>query len=923
MVRPSGWASLNKHTPPPVLINTGGEGQHATDRATLTVEALEQALRLNDDRAVAYAKLLVTQGGQGGHPGEKLLTLQVGQQLREWRPPTRAGKLRLRDFDLVERMVERARAVAAQPDPEGGALHQELNGRAMRDWLYAQRTEDSEHGGIPHALAQLAPAPGQNTGTLMTALLTVLAKPLFIKLPRMLWDWRWTWRCVRSGKYGWARKWLNITKPYGSFTDRMSELLEAQATALRSSDASDAAARQNPLFELEKFLMRALLADLYRARAGRFLGPWKRRRRTRRVVLLELPPADSGHARNVERFLQAYRSAYRERGSSSLFVVGAGLPQGYADRPEQGWDRQAEDGLAVAAQHLRQDAGAPGDAGDPWLLVPTIPEKYFAGGGIAGGGLPVVPVRSHVHPWGPGGEGGVELVAVAVTLALVAQWLVGGGEGRNVDCLDGATVAANVTPETLPGVDLPQNGLRRQKPEDEYVAVRRAIDKLNEKALAAEAAAKTDEKIIVRRVVHLGPPISSDDSKAGFNGALAELRGVWMAQARVNHEAEQDTDRVRLVVDVRDAGKDFENAAKVAENVAAEAEKSKGYQDSRTITGVVGFAESRQQTLRAAQEFDRHRIPVVGTTATAVAMHTDGGYYRPLAPNNDREAKTEAAFAGSGSVIEKADDPAENSGKCDTALQAVVVKDPDDLYSDELGDKFIEHFEGRTHTLKFPSTTISAGEAADQICRRKKDERRTVVYWASRVERFRAFLNSYSNTNCAYQNLTVIGGNELTNAAMRAEDDYAQNWLRLYHTVHVLPVGHRERNGEAERFTKTYAYYAGKEDLWLNDGRAPLAFDALRLIGLAADEANDSNTGEVSASAVKSELDDEIELEGASGAIRYPEDNIYSKPPLDKGLVIVRHTEDGPRPALICGSFSLNREPIKEWGPNNSDCPTD
>lgn len=52
------------------------------------------------------------------------------------------------------------------------------------------------------------------------------------------------------------------------------------------------AAADEARLDLEEMLLHALLADLHAARPG--WGPWARRRRTRRVLLLDLPPVPDG-----------------------------------------------------------------------------------------------------------------------------------------------------------------------------------------------------------------------------------------------------------------------------------------------------------------------------------------------------------------------------------------------------------------------------------------------------------------------------------------------------------------------------------------------------------------------------------------------------------------------------------------------------
>ncbi|MGP3979488.1 hypothetical protein [Streptomyces sp. KR80] len=923
-VYPDDWKSLRGRPLPPVLLKTGGEGARAAQRWAQVLRALEEALRLDGRKAVSYAR---PQSWATGHPGEELLTLHVGRLLPV-DPPRRTGKLKLRDFELVDQLVELARAVADEPDLDVPELQRSLSGRRLRDSVYELRADKAD-GGVLHKLAQLA-TPPEGAGAVVTTLVRLFGKPVCYKLPRRIWAWSWKRRLLKSKKYGWYARWLHISSPTGTFFDRVSDALTPQAVAMRGS----AEARERALFELEKLLLRALLGDLHRRRAGRF-GPWGRRRRTRRVVLLALPPnqaneagatdaageagtGGAAEARDVVRFLRAYRSAIYEPGSGSLLVFGVGCPDGYElEEPGQEWDWQRSTNLAVPAQQLTPMT--PGRH-TPRILQPTVQDADFEGGG-----LPVSALRPQGFPWGPRPEFGTELAAVTVALALAAYFVADWRQPPpDTHCLDGSPVAMRVEPEPLPGGPFAQGVLKGATVKDEYDAARQRIDELNERAVAAEKKGET-----VRKVVYLGSSVSADPEEAEYNGEVPELRGIWLAQARLNSEAAADPEnsKVRLVVDVRDTGHNFKNAERVAQQVVAETKEGQKYQDHRTVVGVIGFSESRAETKAAAATLNDGRVPVISTTASANEMQEAGEYYRPLAPSNDRETRVEAKFAHSGPIIEESSDPRKNTGYCVSATRAVVVKDPTDLYSDDLGDRFRKNFPGPSSVMEYPGGVASSAQTAEKVCARMNEEggQRTVLYWASRVENFNAFLNDYvGRTECAYRNLTVIGANELTNSALAGKFDFAKKWLRLYYTAHVLPVRHEDMSGEAERFTDHYAYYAGEDDPWFNDGHGPLGHDAVRVLWDATVDAKQSSEEQVDSVTVKSKLDNEIRFQGVSGVIHYQKAN-ESKPPLDKALVIVRYAGNSPGLVLRCGAFSLNDErDASNWGPDGAyDCPQD
>ena len=192
----------------------------------------------------------------------------------------------------------------------------------------------------------------------------------------------------------------------------------------------------------------------------------------------------------------------------------------------------------------------------------------------------------------------------------------------------------------------------------------------------------------------------SDPEEAIDNGAVPELRGLLLAQERLNADAVDDREnRVRLYVDVRDTGNKFEDVVDHAEQVVKEAKRFKESKDHRTIVGVVGFSESREQTQKAAAVLDQGQVPVIGTTATADAMQWDGDrdkrltYYRPMAPSNSRESRTAAAFARSEHVVD------DRGGHCRVPTHAVVVTEPGDLFSSEMSRMFARRFGSGAETL--------------------------------------------------------------------------------------------------------------------------------------------------------------------------------------------------------------------------------
>ncbi|MGY0061715.1 hypothetical protein ACWY4P_35130 [Streptomyces sp. LZ34] len=879
--------------PPVVLLAEGDEGaegdgggEDPAGRAHRAMRGLERCLRRErGGKLVPYAALGAAEAARAARGGRPL-TLTVGQRLCENVPP-RTGRLRLRDFQLMRDLVE----CVLEQEPEAPPL----TGEQLRDRCYEGRRRRGPAlramwrmgGGDPPTAQSAAQSPGW-----IGLVLGAVARPVLQDFPRWWWARRRTRRLLWSDTTGWFADWREIGH------GRRAEEFFASAAQLVEWDAGQGEPEGEAPDELEQLLLRALLADLKAAvRPGR-ISPWRRRRATRFTVLLEL--SDGGSGDPAARFLREYGPAAEELSCAAVVVVAAG-PAGAAVPGE----RCAR--LADATTALDHATGAPEGELDP-LLAPLVPRPPGARPRSAPRPGPVAPPDFRM---GPVTEAVLEGVALAAVLAVLVTWLgptVTGGEDRA--CLGG------VAGGPLSG----RAELSPAPPRQQYEAAALMIEEEN-KRVADEVRRRGVE---ARTVVHIGAEVARDQEGQRYNGAVPELRGIALAQRALNDEARNDERKVWLRVRMLNAGEEFKDAERRARQVVEEA----GRKDS-DIIGVVGFSKSLKQTQAAIRELGRAKIPVVGTTATADAM--DGSrYYRRVAPTNSREARIEADFAHRGNIMDG------GSGGCSPAEAAVVVQDPEDLYSNEIGDRFADQFGGDWSKLEYSPGGRSGGapepgggrvtrqdsieDVADAVCERIKEQPRTVLYWASRAREFTAFLDVFGDdTSCEGRKLTVLGGNELTTAALSGEYE-DRPWLRLYHTAHVLPAGHPRGSDVTKEFNTEYAAVFGAKDLWRNDGRAALAHDAMQLMAAAANEAF-SSTDDVERSNVQISLDNGISKEGASGYLDFGRGAKVSR---DKPLVILHHTAKGSEPVLFCGAFAQNTGRVERWGPEDEfACPKD
>ncbi|MFC7307056.1 hypothetical protein ACFQVC_22860 [Streptomyces monticola] len=855
-------------------------------------------------------------------PGKEYLTLQAAASLCGSTPP-KGARLSCRNLRLMRDVTEEFRA-----DPG-----RHPTARELRDRTYSLRAEEAD-GGVLHWLAGVRDVSFEGVLAPVGTLIALFGQQVLYTFPRWCWAAWWSRRLLkprrltgRPNRRNWYEQWRRLGTTEHSLFHFVAELLQRESARLvpHGDEATEGfgAAADEARQDLEELLLRALLADLQAARPGR--GPWSRRRRTRRVLFLDLPPvpARPGPQASVEewnvrlrsypamagRFLRACVSASAQLRAGGVVVVAAGRPADY-DLPRRHWARCA---------NLRDGA----DRFSPTPL-PTVVEPLLVPlrGRWIGGGLHVLPVESP-RPWPrirPATE--ASLMAAAVVGALIVtsvRFLPGGSGGpAEPECFRGQAVTAAQQGAQEPAGSADADG---NTPAEQYKAIRASIDALNSQALKAERRDKP-----VRRVVYLGATVPEDREEAIDNGAIPELRGLWLAQQRLNAAAVDDRDRVRVYVDVRDTGEKFADAPAHAKSVVKQAERHKESKDHRTVVGVVGFSESRSVTRQAAKILNDGQIPVIATTATADAMQADLTYYRPMAPSNSRESTVAAQFARHARTISTGE------GQCTTADHALVVHDPNDLFSDELGTMFAKKFGAGAEKLALSeqSAGVTPDDIARTVCARVKKNPATVVYWAARVRHFSAFVERYGpDSGCAGLPLTVLGSNDLTSTALRGKyRPYMEKWLSLYHTVHVLPETHQDNSDEAGTLFRLYVQAFTARDPWLNDGHVALAHDALKTLSLATDRAYNSTSGHnrpgtANTELVKSKLDEELSFQGASGVVQFPE-RYGAKPPLNKALVILHPTAKGLTVALRCGAFKLNEPARTHWIPESRQaCPAD
>lgn len=870
---------------PPVVLLTGERDAQAVKRVLAELERLLNPSGRPHTKPVPCARVYA------GEPGSRTpLAAEVGRALGE-QLPDRTGRLRLPDFWLMRDVLdwapqEAASASAEQRDPgSSGEILQDgqpAPGEALRNHCYAR------HRRRGHLLRALWWLGGTETQGLLGAW-HVIARPVLQFLPQWAFGHSRTRRLLRSRRRGWYADLEGI--PHGR---RSLDFFQDAARRMTEGTGLDTAAR-------ERLLLRALLADLRRAARTGWWSPWRRRRNYRYVILLELPGDGGGAA----QFLEEYRTAARRARCAAVLLVGAG-PPGCLGRDPAGEEVSPGD----AGERLDRSRGVPSAPHRP-LLVRLRQEEQARF--LDGQAHRAVTLVAPAWRMGPGTELAASVTATAVVLAAVGIWLLPKAMERfDNECLGGQSAAAGAQPALVaasPG-------------KDPYRQLKDLIEKQNAEVDRAEEQGAT-----ARTLIHIGTPVWSSGRSAISSGALPELRGVALAQQQVNEESARDDKKVWLRLELRNAGPRFQNVERVAEEIVREA---KG--DPR-IVGVVGMTQSRRETQKAVRVLGDAGIPVTATTATADEMLRQSGHYRQVAPANSREAEVAGDFAHRARTVQLAD------GTCVRARATVVIQDPYDVYSKGLGDGFANSFGKDAHRIWYSPDAEREGDAPGQedggewvetlegaanlVCERVREQQDTIVFWAARSMEFRAFADDYGAVSaCEGRKLTVLGGDDLTNAVISAEPQVTDHeWLRLYHVSHVLPVGDPRRSGTAKGFSARYTRTFGR-DVWRFDGHAALGYDAFQVMASGINRAfaaTDRQT--VERDTVQASLYGGISRPGASGSLVYDR---FRRVPRDKPLVILRDTPRGPRLVLACGVFAENTGRMHRWGPHNEfTCPRD
>lgn len=871
--------------PPLFILCVDGEGDEYDVRVSRVVEAL----RLPLDKSGKLVPYAVLDAGVGG----RLLAAEAGDQLG-FGIPRNMTPDRFPQYWLLRNVFQDILARAEGGGPGTGA-------RALRDSAYEKRVGQ---GGL---LAFLWAMGGGDrppvSGAAYGWLLSLVWLPLTRTFPRWWWARRKTHQLIRPARLAArrGRRWLGAEQNVEKGRENLFRVLDdlSGRSVHRLEQPAGVPSHEQALHDLERLQLRALLEDLSVPPLGGMLP--KRRRRTSRPVLLVPIPRDTESTRDklrqTERFLSALHDANSSAAAPGPLVIAVGRPS--AELLAR-IGNPGESSLRLAGHLLHQRHEQP-------VLIPLKAEPFGRRG------LPIrqVEPRRFRVGW---------QAANAMVTGCVALVLIGAGYVVLPGVLD------------FPGSCVGGNGTVAESARTDQVDVQAtewfdaALTAIDEQNQRAEAFARSNRT--VRTVVAFvsNRPTSARDTL--FDGVIPELRGIALWQTKLNDAANSDESQVPLRVVVRQTGEGFVNAEQKAKELVDEIRKGQSGPAYTHIIGVLGYAQSRESTKAALKVLDKAKILAIGTTATADDMLGETNYW-PLTPLNSREAAIEADFAAKSDIVAR-----HSGGGCQPAKRAIVVESYGDLYSRSLAQEFKDRFPGQTQLIDFtqtgeesqepPAGTPSYRDTApfvEKICSEIAAEPDSIVYWTGRARDFTAFVTAFDTEGtCTQHDLTVLGGNELTNVSQTGVFNNKQ-WLRLYYSSHRLPAYDDRASIITRNFVRDYVAFVkrtteGAEDPWAQDGHSAVAYDAFHVLSKVANMAygggqdgSEDNPGLMQ----RTFTNGTVNFNGATGYVEYEQGT--NRPPKDKTLVLLRETGQNPVAVTACGAYDQGQSSAAQGEP--------
>ncbi|WP_190232825.1 ABC transporter substrate-binding protein [Streptomyces avicenniae] len=838
---------------------------------------------------------------------------EIARQLADTTRRRGEGRLRLPRLWLLATVARCKEELEADATAAEG-----VDGRVLRDRCYAEYRKVSRPSRLLWDAA--GHAHDDTVGGALGLLWHMTTAWFFQWLPRWWFGVRARRRLAWLTAWGRAQQGRTWPGPFSVFACAL-DLVPGESAA-----GGPGAVRER----LYRVLAQALLLDMESALNARLRGPWRRRRRTRFVLLFASAGDKDSREQQLVRELRTWAESERH---TCAVVVATGV-RTLAERLDDSTVQSVQGAVSLLESSLHK---VPAESGIVVRLPPGPAENEAEEHRLGLHRRLVV----RAPRWGPRGDLSIGAAAVAVVGgALVLAGLAGALPLLQGDPCDGGTFLSR---DGRNCVGL----LTRDSTNSDVASVLDEIFRENEDVeAAADRRPADDPGPSPRTVVYIGTlsgAASALDPVLG--GTLAELRGLMLAQRLVNDQA--GSERVPLRIEIADAGRRFQDAPAVAERIVDLAE------EDGSVVGVVGMGQSRDTTYRALDILSAAGLPVIGTSGTADELLNHGGHYYQLSPSNSRMAAVLARFAESAALFRA-------GGGTFPAERVVMVADPRDAYSAGLAGAFQDQFTGDLRTLLYDAPDPvpddeesglageevgSQDELAREVCDAVADEERTALVWTARGSEIRPFLDALYRYSGDCARLTLLGSDEVTNARVSESHpwDSFPN-LSLYFVVNGAGPLLDERQGEAVSPDGRYfheAYHAEFEDggegqgdglgevtaALASDPHPALAWDALRYLSAAVDQAwitTGRDDARLDRDLVQGVLYQGLGgggFEGSTG--RSDASGVENGRETPDKLVLVVHA-DPERPAtaeLVCGAVNL-RDVRRDWGPGGAyRCP--
>lgn len=344
-----------------------------------------------------------------------------------------------------------------------------------------------------------------------------------------------------------------------------------------------------------------------------------------------------------------------------------------------------------------------------------------------------------------------------IAAGIVALLLVGGGvtfflRPESTDCAEGVkkveaaggTRCVGLTDGSYPFTKDLRN-------------VSRSIEKENQRV--TREAAKTDGTPYVSIVYLLGMAPGRGDSNT-TESVRHELEGAYTAQYEVNHHrGHGHTPQIRLLLG------DVGNEEAQRDYTLSQIKARRG---TDRIVAAAGLGTSLTGTNAMISKLSKLDIAAFGSVITADELEKTGGLVRVAAPNAD-EAAAAVQFLES---KEHAKD------------KVLIVQDANeqDLYTKTLGSRFgAELPKGRLAAPEPMQYDSSKSQLATYFSNQMPNlclKRPGVVYFAGRGRDLPDFLAPLANRQCKSEQITVLSGDDVSQAAQAAGFNDVKQALR-------------------------------------------------------------------------------------------------------------------------------------------------